>query len=119
MRDEVYEQFRERNKDFLENVDVAIGDGWMPLIDTALGMIRAEMKANPKITFRVQQIKEKFGGMRFYVQTNSLEIRAIVEFVEAMADVMCEDCGTVLNVTREAPRGWIKTRCRSCHDKRK
>ena len=57
---------------------------------------------------RVLQVKEKFGGLRFYVGSAN---KAIHERIDAAANESlrtCEQCGA-LGVLRE--RYWLKTLC--------
>lgn len=59
------------------------------------------------------QVKEKFGGLRFYVDGASSEIYAMISFAENMSYHICEQCGTTTNVTTGG-KGWISTLCDSC-----
>lgn len=40
---------------------------WMPIIDRLSERIEAYLVSHPDIDFRVDQVKEKFWGLRFYV----------------------------------------------------
>lgn len=40
---------------------------WMPIIDSLSARIEAYLELHPEIDFRVDQVKEKFWGLRFYV----------------------------------------------------
>lgn len=54
------------------------------------------------------QVKEKFGGLRFYVDGGDDEIYAMISFAEAMSYRMCEECGSPGTT---GGRGWIRTLC--------
>lgn len=56
----------------------------------------------------VAQIKEKFGGLRFYYDGGDDTIDGMVRMAEAWASVSCEECGAP-GVQR--PGGWVKTLC--------
>jgi hypothetical protein len=56
----------------------------------------------------VAQIKEKFGGLRFYYDGGDDKIDGMVRMAEAWADRSCEECGKP-GTTRNT--GWIKTLC--------
>jgi hypothetical protein len=58
------------------------------------------------------QIKEKFGGLRFYVEGASDQQYAVISFVESLSYHVCEKCGTMKNIGRT--KGWIKTLCKGC-----
>ena len=56
----------------------------------------------------VAQIKEKFGGLRFYYDGGDDSVRGMVRMAEAWADRHCEECGKP--GTRRSG-GWLKTLC--------
>ena len=63
----------------------------------------------PKVEWiRIQQIKEKFGGLRFYYDGGDAEVSGMVRMAEAWADRSCEECGNK-GVRRSG--GWIRTLC--------
>ena len=57
----------------------------------------------------VEQVKEKFGSLRFYVNKGTDADYGLIEFAENMSSCTCEVCG---NKGTEYPLGWIKTLCR-------
>lgn len=56
----------------------------------------------------VQQIKEKFGGLRFYYDGGDEHVHGLVSMAESWAGVACEECGGI-GVRRGG--GWIRTLC--------
>lgn len=56
----------------------------------------------------VEQIKEKFGGLRFYYSGGDDTIDGMVRIAEAWASRTCETCGQP-GETRSG--GWIRTLC--------
>ena len=64
---------------------------------------------------KAAQVKEKFGGLRFYMTIHSDEIYSLVEEAEGLSWKTCEECGEP-GETRSG--GWIHTYCDSCHEKR-
>lgn len=58
------------------------------------------------------QIKEKFGGLRFYIDGGDDTIYGMISLAEGMSYRTCEFCGTTENVGRT--QGWIITCCKSC-----
>lgn len=119
------------------------GDGWFDLIDTLCANIQSYVDGkarrrefllkNPEQAMReaeilqvdivvpevphveAAQVKEKFGGLRFYVDGGDDYIKGLISMAESMSFHICEDCG---NKGSAASGGWIKTLCGSCHDKR-
>ena len=58
--------------------------------------------------YTVRQIKEKFGGLRFYA-----DLPFVVEcMIEALANNVCEVCGDFGNVVSKAPHGWLRNACK-------
>jgi hypothetical protein len=63
----------------------------------------------------VGQVKEKFGGLRVYLDCSAPDV--VHDRIQAAydeADRTCEDCGATEGVSRCVPRGWIKTLCEPC-----
>jgi len=56
----------------------------------------------------VTQVKEKYGGLRFYVHGASDEQYAYIRFAESMSYRTCDVCGDKGKPNRE---GWVTTRC--------
>jgi hypothetical protein len=54
------------------------------------------------------QVKEKFGGLRFYINGGSKEIFDIIHKYEEKSYEICEECGSAGKVR---PGGWIRTLC--------
>lgn len=62
----------------------------------------------------VVQIKEKFGGLRFYYDGGDDIIFGMVLLAESMSLSTCENCGTRINVKTHKKNGWLYTRCDNC-----
>jgi hypothetical protein len=94
----------------------AIGPGWWPIIESLCANIQSHTdwwnknrETRPVVEqVVVEQIKEKFGGLRFYYQGGDDTVAGMVRMAESWASVTCEDCG-VPGVSRSG--GWIKTLC--------
>ena len=90
------------------------GYGWWPVLDKLCADITRELENGPDellAEFRVDQIKEKFGGLRFYVSVGNDDIYNLIRVAENECDKLCEDCGKPGERRRG---GWIKTRCDAC-----
>ena len=105
----------------------AVGSGWWPIIETLCANIQSHinwrnetrdrlLKSNPYnhpipnavVQVEVEQIKEKFGGLRFYYQGGDDQISGMVRMAEAWADNSCEECG---KPGKRHSGGWIRTLC--------
>ena len=56
-----------------------------------------------------QQVKEKFGGLRFYYSGGDDTIHAYVTFAEYLSERTCDVCGAP---GKQSGGGWIVTRCK-------
>lgn len=113
-----------------------IGEGWYDLIDVLCGSIVSIVKQhNESVDYRLQaieegkknaseysaellqktempvihQVKEKFGGLRFYISGGDKRIQHYIEFAEAMSYRICEECGAPGKVRNST--GWVHVMC--------
>ena len=86
------------------------GNGWYDLIYTLCSQITNHLKWNKKDDkVQVVQVKEKFGGLRFYTNGVSDEIRGMIRMAEAMSYKICDVCGN--KGENRNNRGWYETTC--------
>jgi len=90
-------------------------DGWHPLIALLLYNIQWEIENNQAPPVHIAQIKEKFGGLRFYYDGGNKVIAGMVRMAESISYSICEYCGQT--GTRRGG-GWILTLCDPCQTKR-
>lgn len=62
-----------------------------------------------------EQIKEKFGGLRFYFYGGDEFCEGVVHMAESMSYKTCETCG---KPGKPNEVGWISTLCEDCRKKR-
>jgi hypothetical protein len=91
----------------------AVGAGWYPILETLCANIQSHIDWRVKqgqdiAQVEVEQIKEKFGGLRFYYSGGDDEISGMVRMAEAWADIACEECGAA---GKRRSGGWIRTLC--------
>lgn len=96
-----------------EGFGIECGKGWYGLLDDLCTKIEAELDKDPalKKDFNIDQIKEKFGGLRFYSSSTDIIDKLITE-AEDKSFKTCEDCGKpglILTI-----RGWMCTVCKEC-----
>ncbi len=63
----------------------------------------------------ITQVKEKFGGLRFYVSSATDEVHNYIDFAESMSFRVCEMCGAPGEPRSD---GWTKTLCDRHHRER-
>jgi len=94
------------------------GDGWYMLLEQLLHSIEWHLDPEhsfprkERIPLHIQQIKEKFGGLRFYYSGGDNLVAGMVSFAESLSYHICERCGSTQNVTQT--EGWIETICENC-----
>lgn len=86
------------------------GDGWFNLIDGLCEKIQKEVDSGTEPQVVAQQVKEKFGGLRFYVGSASDKVFDLIEFAEKLSYTICDVCGKP-GTTEGNSRGWVSTRC--------
>jgi len=94
--------FTDRDPMFSRRI-CSVDDGWLPLIKKLIEDL-IEVGWNKQIT----QIKEKFGGLRFYISGGNDEIYKLISKAEEESYTICEVCGKLGKPNNE---GWIKTTC--------
>lgn len=91
-----------------------VGPGWRPLL--------VELDAELLTTwpnYRITQVKEKFGTLRFYASPHPgpstegwAQFDATIRKYEERSATICEQCGAP-GTLRDGP--WVKTHCDPCH----
>jgi len=94
------------------------GDGWYWLISNLMESIHSHCKNNDKPIPEILQIKEKYGGLRFYTGGTSEYIHGMISFAEDLSYTICESCGTIENVTTSQLPNWMITLCDTCRKNR-
>ena len=86
-------------------------DGWFDLLWRLCERLEPVVAAAERESgrpFEVLQVKEKFGGLRFYTNFSDDTISAFIEIAVLESTETCEVCGKP--GTRQG-EGWITTRC--------
>jgi hypothetical protein len=90
------------------------GDGWFNILNHLCQNIQhhidwANKKEETVPQVVVEQVKEKFGTLRFYYRGGDDYISGLVAMAESMSGVTCEECGAPGEANSG---GWIRTRCK-------
>ena len=96
------------------------GDGWFNILDQLMGNIQHHIdwknrKEEVVAQVTLDQVKEKFGTLRFYYTGGDDAIDGMVRMAESMSGVTCEECSAPAQT--HGP-GWIRTICEPCETKR-
>lgn len=142
-----YSLEKQREQGKIGNLYSAFGcecnDGWFELLYSLCQEIdEVYKKANMPVDIVIEQIKEKFGSLRFYYSFRDKEqavhaldflgiggfrymqedtpihkeIANIVKNYEKKSSFVCENCGASGKLRTECP--WVLTLCDKCHNDR-
>ena len=95
------------------------GDGWFDIIwdlsSKLEPLIQKFIDENQDTEHypKASQVKEKFGGLRFYMTCGTDEIFDLIEKAETLSYKTCEECG---KPAEERDGSWIYTLCNNCHE---
>jgi len=98
-------------------------DGWFDIIDIMCHEIQTYIdwksqnlsaKDLESLQIVADQVKEKYGTLRFYYSGGDEVIEGIVRMAESMTHRTCESCGCPGDPRKG---GWIKVLCDACDDK--
>jgi hypothetical protein len=109
------------------NGEISISKGWYPIVSALCGLIYWHydwiqkrrirlLENNPHdeiipdaVEFpKIQQVKEKFGGLRFYLDGADDYTDGAISMAESWAARTCEQCGAP---GQRRSGGWIRTLC--------
>jgi hypothetical protein len=83
------------------------------LAEIVAGDFRQVPEPIPQVT--LDQVKEKFGTLRFYYSGGDDYISGMVSLAESLTGVTCESCG---NPGKQRGGGWVHTFCTPCEEAR-
>jgi hypothetical protein len=120
---EIFTRKDETGESKVVSYGIDVGDGWYDIIDAACVNIMSHMEHHrgkrhltpeefeETVQVKAAQVKEKFGGLRFYVDNHNEYVSGILAMAESMSMRTCERCG---NPGTQRKGGWIKTLCQTC-----
>jgi hypothetical protein len=91
-------------KPIVDSYYFSVDKGWFPLIKKLIDDL-IELNWNKQVC----QVKEKFGGLRFYVNGGSNEIHDRIVKAEIDSYSICEKTGKPGELRKDI--GWFKTLC--------
>ncbi len=95
---------------------IAVGAGWFNLLNNTCQIIQSHLDWKPDVPqVVVEQVKEKFGTLRFYYQGGDEYIQGVVALAEHMTGSICEECGAP---GTRGGSGWISTLCETHRSER-
>lgn len=97
---------------FKETHHVGIGKGWEKILSNLCSIIEFHVDNLPeeiRAEIFITQIKEKFGGLRFYMSHETPYIQGAITMAEAISLHTCERCGAPGAVSNIG--GWMTCLC--------
>lgn len=89
--------------------EIACLAGWLTLLDGLCLELQSYMDARPELPpARVLTIKEKFGGLRFYICGEDQHCRTMIALAQERSLSICEVCGKEGSMVGER---WVSIRC--------
>ena len=96
--------YREDKGPIVDAYYFGVGEGWYPIIKDLINeLIALGWDKHPT------QVKEKFGGLRFYIETYPEGADDIITKYEKLSYETCEKCGE--KGTNRKIKSWIYTLC--------
>ena len=102
------------------------GEGWFNIIDTLCEKIQKHVDRRESnvqdatmlegLQVVADQVKEKFGGLRFYAHGGDDITDALISYAETISFRVCETCGA--SGKQHTAAGWVHTACDPCFEKR-
>jgi hypothetical protein len=108
-------QCKAGNFDLFEEANQSLTEDYKNkrLAEIVAGNFREVPPEFPQVT--LDQVKEKFGTLRFYYTGGDDAINGMVRMAESISGVTCESCG---NPGERHGGGWVRTLCAPCEEKR-
>ena len=132
MKEELESKLRKSHSEIIGETAIEVGDGWYNILDLLCDEVKNHLdwhngegeyehrkqcmgkgyKFVPQL--KATQIKEKFGGLRFYTEGGDEYVVGLVAMAERLSGRICESCGSIGVKNKE---GWIRTLCSICREK--
>jgi len=87
--------------------DGTVGPGWVPILDRL-----AEDLVKLGWDRQLDQVKEKFGTLRFYIPVETDAMSDRIQQAEDESAKTCEECGKPGTLQG---KGWLVTNCDECY----
>jgi hypothetical protein len=97
--------------------NLSFGTGWYKIIEDLCNKISLVIDSLPEYEqeeLYVVQIKEKFGGLRFYMSFYNKDIEDLIKEAEILCYKTCEFCGEPGEIKNKDNAWWVKVRCDKC-----
>ena len=112
----VYSTYNKMNTCY-ELFGIECGDGWKPLYQPIIDYINEYNKDKKGLDrMEIHQIKEKFGGLRVYLNFYDETVRNMIAKAEEDSFHICENCGKHIDEPIINKYYWIYPLCKECYE---
>lgn len=88
-------------------------DGWFKIIDDLSAALHFII-LKTDCSCRASQVKEKYGTLRYYMDTETDEMSELIKKAEKLTQTTCEICGELGKLRGSV---WFSTYCDDCAEK--
>lgn len=89
--------------------------GWLFLVDKLCKRLQFDVDNNKYPQIICSQLKEKFGGLRFYTGGANDQQEGAIRMAESLSYYTCMTCGALNETVKQVNvDGWIETLCDKC-----
>ncbi len=92
--------------------EIGVENGWRGIVER---LCQALKEHGVSEDFHVCQVKEKFGGLRFYYDGHIFGDRKLVSDAENESYRTCQYCGTQEGVRTVPSPHWLRSLCLKCY----
>lgn len=86
-----------------------VGSGWCDIIEPVIALIDSYNKANPDDMIIIEQVKEKWGLPRIYLNFYTKDIEHAIGYCEMLAETTCMQCGDPGDL--RSKNSWLSVKC--------
>ena len=90
-------------------------DGWRKLYQPIIDKVIEYNETHKDYPIAINQIKEKYGGLRVYLSYYTKELSDMIDRAEEESYHICEVCGKHIDEPIEENH-WIYAECEECHN---
>lgn len=116
LQDKLYQKypkiFADKDRSIKESCmgwGIECNSGWYRILDILCGLLQWDTDENKYPQLVASQVKEKYGGLRFYTNGENNTQHGMIRFAEHLSEHTCEECGSMTDVLQT--KGWIVTLC--------
>jgi len=79
---------------FEECFDYSPVSTWNKVIADIIVIMKRREEWNGEVDYKIKQVKNKFGGLRFYIENNDDFMRGVIKMAEIQCSKLCNTCGS-------------------------